>query len=151
MDQTAGTAMRGIPSETFNGNPCRVCDGTLRFAKTGKCVPCRKKVVARHLTPERRKANKAKYKGRYKQRTRTQKLLDISHETFAELLAGQNARCTICGKKPKRRLHIDHCHSTGKFRALLCNSCNTGLGMFRDNPAILRAAIQYLKTHAWDL
>jgi len=42
----------------------------------------------------------------------------------------------------------DHCHRTGISREWLCRKCNTGLGMFRDNPAILERAIAYLRRHA---
>lgn len=60
--------------------------------------------------------------------------------------------CDIC-KKPEtvtragrvRILNKDHDHSTGQWRGLLCSRCNTGLGVFRDNPAILRAAAEYLE------
>jgi hypothetical protein len=63
--------------------------------------------------------------------------------------------CAIC-KRPEttmtrgrlRRLAVDHCHSGGHVRALLCTGCNTGLGGFNDDPAILRSAIVYLEKHA---
>lgn len=51
--------------------------------------------------------------------------------------------CLICGSV--HRLHIDHCHKTGKVRGLLCSNCNTGLGMFRDSPMLLNRASEYLK------
>ncbi len=41
----------------------------------------------------------------------------------------------------------DHCHRTGIRRDWLCRKCNAGLGMFRDNPAILERAIAYLRHH----
>lgn len=50
--------------------------------------------------------------------------------------------CAIC--KSTKRLHIDHCHNTNKFRALLCSKCNTGLGMFDENIDKLFKAILYL-------
>lgn len=50
--------------------------------------------------------------------------------------------CDICGGSV--RLSIDHDHKTGKVRGLLCSPCNAGLGMFRDNAAIMIAAIKYL-------
>jgi hypothetical protein len=45
----------------------------------------------------------------------------------------------------KLRLNVDHCHVTGKVRGILCNSCNNGLGRFRDNPDLLLKAADYLQ------
>jgi hypothetical protein len=63
----------------------------------------------------------------------------------AELLSAQDGRCAICGaERGTRRLAIDHDHTTGFIRGLLCVRCNTGLGSFRDDPELLRKAIEYL-------
>ena len=50
--------------------------------------------------------------------------------------------CCICGSIKK--LHIDHCHKNKKFRGLLCNKCNAGIGFFEDNIQKLQNAISYL-------
>ena len=75
---------------------------------------------------------------------------DISKKfdmTFAEvdiLLASQTT-CAICNQtEPDRKLCIDHDHVTGKVRGLLCNPCNTALGLFKDNLTHLQRAIDYL-------
>ena len=67
------------------------------------------------------------------------------------MVAKQRNCCAIC-KKPKEQFegrgnnfHIDHCHTSGKVRGLLCSNCNTGLGQFKDNIKSLENAIQYLK------
>lgn len=53
--------------------------------------------------------------------------------------------CAICGGKPgTKKLARDHCHSSGIRRGNLCHLCNTGLGMFRDDPNLMREAIKYL-------
>lgn len=67
----------------------------------------------------------------------------ITEDTFKETLKNQGEKCAICGNTSK--LFVDHCHNTKRFRGLLCNNCNTGLGMFKDNVHILQAAIKYLK------
>lgn len=66
----------------------------------------------------------------------------ITQEQYEEVLKKQKGRCAIC--KKKRVLKIDHCHKTGKFRQLLCGNCNTGLGMFADDPKLLKRAAKYL-------
>lgn len=50
--------------------------------------------------------------------------------------------CAICGAVATR---VDHCHSTNTVRGALCNGCNTGLGMFKDDQKILKKAIVYLR------
>ena len=51
--------------------------------------------------------------------------------------------CAICGATFD--LVIDHCHVTGKARGRLCHGCNKALGFLHDDPALLRAALRYLK------
>ena len=60
----------------------------------------------------------------------------------------QGGMCKICGSHQselKGRLRVDHDHKTGKFRGLLCNSCNMCLGMVRDSPDKLRVMADYLE------
>lgn len=75
----------------------------------------------------------------------------ITEEIFLDILEEQGGGCAICGKTEEengRRLGIDHCHLTSKFRGLLCHGCNIGLGSFKDSPDLLRKAILYLKKAA---
>lgn len=59
----------------------------------------------------------------------------------------QGERCKICQTTSPngKNWHVDHCHSTGKVRGILCNSCNLLLGYARDCSDVLRAAIGYLE------
>jgi hypothetical protein len=61
------------------------------------------------------------------------------------MLAAQGGLCAVCQAAPAA--HVDHDHETGAVRALLCFNCNGGLGQFRDDPAILRAAAAYVEHH----
>lgn len=68
-----------------------------------------------------------------------------------EKILGAPVRCEICGKaftqSGQRGPAFDHDHGSGRARAWLCGPCNGGLGSFGDNPAILRAAAEYLLRH----
>jgi hypothetical protein len=74
-------------------------------------------------------------------------------EQYQALLEAQGGKCAICGTEEGHRsrygrvcrLAVDHDHSTGKVRGLLCNNCNRGLGRFKDSIESLEAAISYLK------
>ncbi len=61
------------------------------------------------------------------------------------MLASQDGLCAICRCAPAE--HVDHDHETGAVRALLCFGCNGGLGQFRDEPDVLRAAAEYVEFH----
>jgi hypothetical protein len=60
------------------------------------------------------------------------------------MLEDQKNRCAIC-KKDNKKLCIDHDHSTGIVRGALCTTCNSLLGMAKDNIQILKSAIEYLQ------
>lgn len=61
------------------------------------------------------------------------------------MLESQGGNCKICRNKPtRRRLDVDHCHDTGKIRGLLCENCNKGLGIFKDDPELFDRAKKYL-------
>ncbi len=84
------------------------------------------------------------------------KAAGIDATRYQEMLREQNGVCAICHKpethrdglsgKPKD-LAIDHDHKTGAVRALLCSSCNTALGLFEDDPALLAKAQSYVLYH----
>lgn len=68
-----------------------------------------------------------------------------------EYIANHDNRCDICDGLPDGRwgeLAIDHCHTTGLFRGLLCSSCNRSLGHMSDDVDRLKKAIAYLEHHS---
>ena len=88
-------------------------------------------------TPERRKPSRLK------------ESFGMTMEQFQGMQEAQDGKCAICGMKAtgsKRTEHlfVDHCHTTGTIRGLLCNNCNFGLGHFKDNPELLIKAADYL-------
>ena len=66
-----------------------------------------------------------------------------------EMLEKQENKCAICGKKLSNltEANIDHDHSTGKVRGLLCNNCNTAIGMLRETPELFDKAKEYILKH----
>jgi len=93
------------------------------------CKTCRAKYIAVYY-----KANKGRllYEKRYKT---TQELIDF-------LCKEQCNSCAICCRQTE--LFVDHAHSTGRIRGLLCRDCNLALGLLKDNVECLEAAIAYL-------
>lgn len=90
-------------------------------------------------------------KSTYKKEQRFKKY-GLTEESYNQMLEQQINKCGICEKElvrtselHKNPINIDHCHETGKVRGLLCNTCNTGLGGFKDSVDNLMNAIQYLK------
>ena len=98
-------------------------------------------------------AQKKRYYEKHKdqwvnQKHKIERKYGITEEQYKIMVIQQNNKCLICGKSSNnqiRRLAIDHCHTTGKIRGLLCDNCNLGLGAFQDNPEILQSAIKYLE------
>lgn len=79
----------------------------------------------------------------------------VTPDEYQQKFAEQDGRCAICGVRPNpegrgpaARLHVDHDHVTGENRGLLCVRCNPGVGYFQDDPALLRAAANYIERHS---
>jgi hypothetical protein len=68
----------------------------------------------------------------------------ITQDQYDLMLNEQQGVCKICGQKDNRRLAVDHYHVSGRIRGLLCRHCNTAIGLFDDNPLLLRKAADYL-------
>lgn len=75
---------------------------------------------------------------------------EVVEVAYDELNLSQDGKCAICDKPctVNSVLSVDHCHETGKIRGLLCNKCNTGIGLLGDNIEGVQAALDYLKSSA---
>ena len=121
------------------------CHPERKHLAHGLCKPCydasytktnRKRVNERTRQwsaahPERRLASRRRY--RYK----------IEPEEVQARLNAQDGLCKVCLKVPAT--DIDHDHKTGKVRSILCGSCNRALGLFQEDPEIIRRAATYLE------
>jgi hypothetical protein len=72
----------------------------------------------------------------------------ITIDEYEIMYIKQNGICLICRQKENsKRLSVDHCHTTGIVRGLLCGNCNRGLGLFKDNEDSLFRALEYIKSY----
>lgn len=113
-----------LPVDAFGPNRARE-DGLQEY-----CRPC-----------------KRSYANALYARTRAQTLhrYGLTLEDFDRMFAEQDGRCAACDGRSEKRLHIDHDHSTGRIRGLLCENCNLGIGKFKDDPERLESAARYLR------
>lgn len=73
----------------------------------------------------------------------------ITREDYDAMVESQNGTCYVCHQdNGERRLHVDHNHTTGEVRKLLCSPCNTALGMSKENKNILQKLIDYINEHS---
>jgi len=75
----------------------------------------------------------------------------IKPDEYKAMLEAQSNCCALCQKQGTGRhyrLVIDHDHATGKIRGILCHRCNIAIGIFKDSPALLQSAINYLTPKA---
>lgn len=130
-------------------------------------MPYKDPIKAKEFAKQYREANKEKHKVYQKEYRKSQaeklalykhnwyktkrgdklqKTYGISLETFYTMLTKQEYKCKICSIEftESIRPYIDHCHTHGQVRGLICFHCNTGLGHFKDNPKILMKAARYL-------
>jgi hypothetical protein len=131
------------------------CDTHLvRFKATGNPpeTPIRRYGADKGTCPRRFCENKISCKGLCKKHHARQKLFQAYQDTFTwedydRLWDSQGGLCAICKGElvwDSKGTHVDHCHKGTGVRGLLCNTCNMGLGMFRDDVSLLANALKYL-------
>ncbi len=101
-------------------------------------------------------ANTRKNQGQLRNTREVCRRLNWTVDDYYKMHDLQDGKCAICKEVETRQsrtagkicaLAIDHNHTTGAIRELLCHSCNTGIGKFKDNIDLLEKAILYLKKH----
>ena len=118
-----------------------------------RCKECTKEYERQRYkkNPEPAKSRARKRTPQEARRLRLLASYDLTEEQYDAMLIEQNSQCAICGStesKHHKSEHfcIDHSHTTGKVRGLLCNDCNLIIGRARDNTNLLATAIQYIET-----
>ncbi len=121
------------------GRPCKNCGGTLRYGLSYSCVAC---TVRRSSENKKNPHYKVVEKIGYMRRR-----YGITPNEMLAMLKSQGGACAICGGKDPKNEHgwcVDHDHTTGIVRGVLCDPCNNGLGRFNDSVESLNSAIRYL-------
>lgn len=126
----------------------------------GMCSSCYQRWLYANNDAFRKRvgAKKARWADRNKdhlresnRRQKLQRLYGLTPDAYAAMLSKQDDKCAIC-KSTVDRLHVDHDHTTGKVRALLCLPCNGGLAWVeriqRSDDEWLAAAYRYLEEHS---
>jgi hypothetical protein len=143
--------------------PCRSCANSFSQGGTGDCFPsaglrrcascneakplddfmwvATKKRYYSHCNPCRL----AKLRSYGKNVNRFRKLgIDFSIDQLNEMLDVQKGKCLIC-ERTMGEPCVDHCHTTGNVRGLLCRGCNAAIGSLGDSPELLERAVKYLR------
>lgn len=117
------------------GYRCKDCDSAARKAYHEKHY---------HSVREKHRVNTRKFK------------YGLTDEDFQKMLLEQDGKCKICDVELNQefgifhapnKLVIDHCHTNGHVRGLLCTMCNKALGLFKEDPSIVKKAFEYLEIH----
>ena len=152
-----------------DAKPCKKC-GALKpldmfpkqrrglYGRASQCASCQNEARRkRHaLAPGKHAAYQREYIRRNPDAHTSRKLKAAYGITLADynrLLAQQQGKCAICGNahvpgntaRNGKRLHVDHCHESGRVRGLLCSNCNLGIGNLQHDETILLKAIEYLR------
>lgn len=96
----------------------------------------------------RQKHNRQKSSSQVRARQRIYELrrYGLELQDYEALLVAQGGKCAICGLTGgDKNLSVDHCHNSGHVRGLLCQSCNTAIGLLQDNPELCQKASVYLE------
>lgn len=141
--------------------PCRSCSNSIQLGGKGCLIKNNEKLCSFcHLYKDFSNFNtnlNGKLKSRCKECQKTYNAkyhknilrfdrYGITKDTFNKMFSEQDYKCKICKIKiDEKSSHIDHCHTSGNVRGILCEKCNKGLGQFDDNVEFLTNAIKYLK------
>ncbi len=154
---------RGHIEEKDQHGKCRSCarEFNREYRKTEKYRAYRAEYIKRKaFIDARNKTERKQYMKAYsvtpsariaQVHYRLKRKYGITLKVWQKMLDDQNQACLICRVKfdlQARRIDpcVDHCHSTGLVRGLICRLCNLGLGNFRDSPEALRRAADYIES-----
>jgi hypothetical protein len=136
--RSGGEPQLYCPSCSSSGAPRRVTSAAWKAANPERCRAYSLHYYGAHKETRCASSRSGYLKRRY----------GITPEVYDSLLVSQSGLCAICRRPPgKRRLAVDHDHTTGAVRALLCNACNVVAGFAETSGVPLRAVEAYLLLH----
>jgi hypothetical protein len=150
-----GKCGRTLPTSDFHVRRRKGCRDSLQ----SWCKACqlerhnawKEKNRERYLASRRRRRRDRLEAGSQEVRRQILCKYGLTLEQYSEMLAKQGGCCAICGLPERARnqhgqlsLSVDHSHTSGRVRGLLCRSCNTILGMAKENAGVLERAIDYI-------
>lgn len=124
--------------KTYRTNNLQACK--IRVQSWAQRNPERRREVNRRWERANPEKTKAKWLRRW---------YKLSLHEYQQMLEDQLGRCAVC-LTDMRPPVVDHCHKTGKVRALLCGLCNSSIGMAKDDSKVLRSMAAYLDKHNAD-
>lgn len=159
--KTCKVCNKELPIAKFGITKRKLKSGEVKEYVDCTCMVCRRKV---HLDkPGKREIHRAgttRWRKANADQIREQNLrkYGLSISEYNQMRERQNYSCPICGlhesevqqgkaKKYEHALHVDHNHTTGKVRGLLCINCNNLIGKAKESESILLSAVEYLKSH----
>jgi len=153
---------RKTNSKYYQGKPCPLGHTLGRYTKGNKCIECHRKRTTKwyYSNPDKAYEQRRKWKRDNKEKARQlentrrkqKEVKDQRADYHLRRTYGINAEvlkalsingCNICGTFED--LAVDHCHTTGIIRGILCQKHNRGLGQFNDDPEIMINAVKYLQ------
>ena len=129
--------------------------GAGRLGCRPSCKECTRAACRDHA--RRNKKQRAEYQKKFQRELNPnyhkdyhyKKKYGISYVDYLQLVEESGGKCNICDttepKGKNGKFHLDHCHDSKVIRGVLCSQCNHAIGLFRDNPTLLRKAAKYLE------
>lgn len=147
-----------------NGRVCTMCNEYKPWSEFwssyGKCKPCNRKYSREYYLADherlRQRMNNSYHERKerepeaFKQTQRKRRLKELyglSAEQYDAMLEAQGGLCAICNEPPSEshpRLAVDHNHSTGAVRSLLCNNCNSAVGLVKESAERAKRIAEYI-------
>jgi Autographiviridae endonuclease VII len=147
--KTCRRCSRDLPISSFN------CLSRAGDGHASRCRECTSKGVREWKDRRKAEGNPWSIGPQLRRKHWLNRSHGITPAQFNQMLVEQGGGCALCCEPESiahqsgtiKELSVDHCHDTDRIRGLLCSKCNQGLGLFKDDPTLLRRAADYIERH----